>query len=82
MAKGSLLKAVLVEGGAVTSGSAPLQLALYKEDGTPLKLSEQLDALSVQAEPQADSEATTIKELVTDFNAHLANLRAAGLIAS
>lgn len=33
------------------------------------------------AENQADSEATTIAGLVTDFNALLAKLKAAGLMA-
>ena len=34
------------------------------------------------AENQADSEATTIAGLVTDFNALLAKLKAAGLMAA
>lgn len=35
-----------------------------------------------KAEAQADSVATTIEGLVTDFNALLAKLRAAGIIAN
>lgn len=36
----------------------------------------------LQAELQADSEATTVEGLVTDFNALLAKLQTAGIMAS
>lgn len=39
-------------------------------------------AAVTQAPAQADSEATTIAALVTDFNALLAKLRTAGVLAA
>jgi head fiber protein len=49
-------------------------LALYNPDGT------QANTIKKQA-AQADSTATTVAGLVTDFNALLAKLRLAGVIS-
>lgn len=73
----TVMKAVLVEGGALPRDSSTVRIALYNADGTPLKIGD-----NVQAEPQEDSEADTIEELVADYNALLTKLREAGLLAS
>lgn len=50
------------------------QVALYKADGTPYPIPTKQVA-------QADSVASTVAALVTDFNALLAKLRLAGILS-
>lgn len=57
----------------------PMRIALFNSDGTPFVTDETPD------EPAAavpDSTATTVLGLVADYNALLASLRAAGVLAS
>jgi hypothetical protein len=69
----SATKAV-VSTGILTNNHTPLNVVLYNEDGSR--------AGTVKtAAAQADSVAATVGALVTDFNALLAKLRTAGVIA-
>jgi hypothetical protein len=54
--------------------STPLQLALVNPDGSQA-------GTVKKAAAQADSTASTVAALVTDFNALLAKLRSAGVIS-
>lgn len=63
--------AVLVTKAQLSSDQAPVQIALFNSVGVPLKVLQ-------PAAAQADSVAATVGALVTDFNALLAKLRAAG----
>lgn len=82
MAKGSVLKAVVVKGADVSKGSLPIRISLFNEDGTPLELISDAESEVMQAAAHDDSEASTIKELVADFNSLLSKLRDAGVLAS
>jgi hypothetical protein len=68
------MNGVVVNGSSQIKNQAPIRLLLVNDDGTAVpKLK--------QAPAQADSVATTIAGLVTDFNALLAKLRTAGILA-
>lgn len=69
------VRAVVNGTAAPKSNQGSLQLALVNPDGTTASTVK-------QAAAQADSTASTISALVTDFNALLAKLRTAGVIAS
>lgn len=72
---GTVMKAVIVDESVVNAPASPVRIAFYNQDGTRRKL-------PGQAEAHQDSEATTIKELVADYNSLLEKLRAAGLMES
>ena len=69
------LEAVVVSQTSRTPNQDAVQLALFKSDGTPFV------PFTTKAAHQADSVAATVGALVTDFNALLAKLQAAGLMA-
>lgn len=56
-------------------GNEPVQLSVFDEDGAPL-------VIPTQAAAQADTVAADLAALKVDFNALLAKLRTAGVIAS
>lgn len=57
---------------------APLQLVLFNEDGTQFEWPD--GSSFTPAEAQEDSIAVDVEDLVDDFNALLAKLRAAGIM--
>lgn len=59
---------------AATAGDLPT-LVLYKADGTPYPI-------PTKAAAQADSTASDVTGLKTDFNALLAKLRTAGILTT
>lgn len=71
-----LTQAVVVEQSAVNTHQTVEEIALFNADGTPF------GAVPSQAAAQADSVAATLPAMVTDFNALLAKLRAAGVMAT
>lgn len=66
-------QAMIVSQSSLKSSQAVTRIALFKSDGTP-------KALANPAAAQVDSVAATVGALVTDFNALLAKLRAAGVL--
>lgn len=79
------LQAVVISQAAMTKHSSPVQLALFNQDGTPYDPTQAPDLEGyLEAEPaafQADSVAADVAALVVDFNALLAKLQTAGLMA-
>lgn len=74
MANEAVTRAVVVASNPTKSESAPIQIALYNADGTK--------ASTVKtAAAQADTTAADLAALKVDFNALLAKLRTAGVIA-
>ncbi len=71
-------QAIVATQAAIEPSQGVTQLAFFNEDGTPFDFGN--PDLSPAA-AQADSTADVIGEIVTDFNALLAKLRAAGLLA-
>jgi hypothetical protein len=70
-----VIRAVVVGGtNAAQNNSMPLQLSLVNPDGTVASTVKKQAA-------QADSVASTVGGVVTDFNALLAKLRLAGVIS-
>ena len=69
---------VVVSMTSMEANKVPMRLALFDETGAAVAIPEAV----TPAAAQADSTATTIAELKTDFNALLAKLRTAGLLAS
>ena len=66
---------VVVDQDAINPHQTVHELALFNADGTAR-------TVATQAAAQADSTADTIPEIVADFNALLAKLRAAGVMAT
>lgn len=79
MQKQTPVQAIVIDKEAMDKTTSPLLLALFNSDGSKLEIPEAFEL--EPAEAQADSEATTVEELVDDFNALLAKFRAAGFIA-
>lgn len=69
------MQAVLKSSSKHNNKLSTMQLFLFDEDLEPL-------AVAGVAASQEDSEAESVSELVTDFNALLAKLRASGAMAS
>lgn len=69
------LQAVVMPGAARTSRTMQMNINLFNADGTPY-----VPLVATKAAAQADSTATDVPGLKTDFNALLAKLRAAGLL--
>jgi hypothetical protein len=67
------LDAIVVTRNLKNDGQIPVRLALFNANGTPRTLATPVAA-------QANSTATTVADLVTDFNALLAKLRADGVM--
>lgn len=72
------MQAVVVSKNTMAPDSS-IQLALFNPDGTPFVVDKTPDA---PAAAVPDSTATTILGLVSDHNALLASLRAAGVLAT
>ena len=68
-------QAIIVPGATKTDKSAPFGLTLLQADGTPYT------PLTAKAAHQANSVAADTAAMVVDFNALLAKLQAAGLMA-
>lgn len=68
------LKAIVLSQGSTNNSVTPLRISLINEDGTP-------KTILAPAAAQANSVATTVEGVVTDFNALLTKLRAAGHLA-
>lgn len=68
------LEAVVTSKATRDSTQEPVVLCLFKADGTPFPIPTKQAA-------QADSVASTVSALVTDFNALLAKLRLAGILS-
>lgn len=71
------MQAVVISQAALTQNSAPMQLALFNEDGSP--------AGFLGTEPaanQADTVAVDLAALKVDFNALLDKLKVAGLMVA
>lgn len=66
-------QAVLVSRSAVANSSAPMELALFKADGTP-------KVIANPAAAQADTTAVDLAALKVDFNLLLGKLRTAGVL--
>lgn len=75
----SATDAIIITKDAVSPHGTPLQLALFGPDGAPITL---LSSETNEMPVQAASVAATLPDLVTDFNALLTKLKAAGLMAS
>lgn len=74
MANQKPVVATVVPGGKLDTAQASLQLVLVNPDGTVASTVKKQAA-------QADSVASTVAGLVTDFNALLAKLRLANVIS-
>ena len=64
---------IVVSQAAVNTKQLTGQIALFNANGTP-------KTIATPATAQVDSVAATVAALVTDFNALLAKLRAAGVM--
>lgn len=76
MSNQTVTQAIVVPGTVPNFHQGSMQLALYNPDGTPFVAGGEI----MSAIPMNDSTASTIEELVSDFNVLLANLRDAGLL--
>lgn len=69
-------QATLVSQSTLRPNLGVAKLALFNQDGTPFTVPE-----SQKAAAQADSTASDVAGVVSDFNSLLAKLRTAGIIA-
>lgn len=67
--------AYVTQADAPVDGQEPVELSVFDADGSPL-------VIPVQAAAQADTTAVDLAALKVDFNALLAKLRTAGVIAT
>lgn len=67
------VQAVVVSSASLSNSSQPIQLALFKTDGTP-------KVIANQAAAQVDTVAADLAAMKVDFNALLAKLRTAGVL--
>lgn len=74
MADRSQVQATLIESGTVNKNQSLINLAVFGSDGVARPIPK-------RAAAQANSAAVDVAGLVTDFNALLVKLRAAGIIA-
>lgn len=75
----SNLQAVVTPQPKMLPSSSSVQIALFNADGTPFDI---VDNTLAPAAAVPNSVAATVGALVTDFNALLASLRAAGHLAT
>lgn len=74
MGTAKTMQLVVTSQPKITPGTGPTQVALFNEAGAPVTIPE-------AAAAQANSTATDVPGLVADFNALLAKLRTAGILA-
>lgn len=67
------LQAVVVSKASITNGAPPVELALFKADGSPKVVADPAAAL-------ANTTAVDLAALKVDFNLLLARLRTAGVL--
>lgn len=75
MSERTITQAVVTAKASINPDQDVEELSLFGTNGSPL-------VVPAQQAAQADSVASTVPALVTDFNSLLAKLRAAGVIAS
>lgn len=75
MSNGTPVQGIAVAGGTAKKNQYTQSVVLLKSDGTPADL-------LTKAAAQADTTAADLAALKVDFNALLAKLRTAGVIAS